>query len=248
MENKPFFSVIIPTLNEARYLPRLLTALSKQTYKDFEIIVVDAHSEDKTGEVVKEFALQSPDIHCIDSHKCNLPFQRNLGAKEARGEFLVFFDADVVIPAEFLEKIHQVIVSRKLSFLTTWIKTAGCQICDQLILTLLNIGVELSIIIGKPHVYGPNIIVRQDIFSKVKGYNENITLGEDYDFSLRVYQAGYRLAVLKDPRWTMSMRRFYTQGRLKVLYQWMLASINIILGSSVRDESVDYQMGGHIYR
>ena len=50
-------SIIVPTLNEEKHIPNLLNCLKNQTYKNFEIIVVDAHSNDKTKEVVKKFGI-----------------------------------------------------------------------------------------------------------------------------------------------------------------------------------------------
>ena len=52
---KPFFSIVIPTLNEEDYLPNLLGDLTKQTKKDFEVIIADGYSKDETKQVVKAF-------------------------------------------------------------------------------------------------------------------------------------------------------------------------------------------------
>ena len=81
-------SVIIPTLNEEKILPHLLDDFRNQTAKDFEVIVADAGSGDKTVEVAKAYKAQLV--------KGGLPaVGRNNGAKIARGEFLFFLDADV---------------------------------------------------------------------------------------------------------------------------------------------------------
>ena len=55
MSQRPFFSIIIPSLNEEKYLPLLLEDLSQQTFKSFEVIIIDGKSEDKTIELAKTF-------------------------------------------------------------------------------------------------------------------------------------------------------------------------------------------------
>ncbi|MBI2647452.1 glycosyltransferase [Candidatus Woesearchaeota archaeon] len=83
-------SIIIPTWNEEKYLPKLLECIKKQTYKDYEIIVADANSKDKTREVAKKYNCRIV--------KGGVPaVGRNNGAKVAKGDILLFLDADVTI-------------------------------------------------------------------------------------------------------------------------------------------------------
>ena len=93
----PYISIIIPTLNEEDYILTLLKNLKHQTYKNFEIIIADAFSKDKTREIAEKFKAKivnggTPSIG------------RNNGASAARGEILIFFDADVEIKTNYLEK------------------------------------------------------------------------------------------------------------------------------------------------
>ena len=89
-------SIVIPTLNEEEYLPNLLESIARQDFKDYEIIVADAGSQDKTLEIAQKYG-------------CNivpggLPAKgRNNGAKAAKGEVLFFIDADTVLPESFLK-------------------------------------------------------------------------------------------------------------------------------------------------
>src|SRR3989344_7060609 len=116
LDKRPFFSVVIPTLNEEKYLPKLLKCLREQLDKDFEVIVVDGSSDDKTVE-------RAEGVKIIASKKRNVSYQRNLGAKAARGKWLVFLDADVSIPANYLSEMHNTLILRKdCRFLTTWMR------------------------------------------------------------------------------------------------------------------------------
>ena len=83
-------SIVVPTKNEEAYLPILLASLRGQTFQDFEIIVADAHSTDRT----REIALQAG-AKVVDG---GMPGPgRNRGAAVAQGEIIFFFDADVIL-------------------------------------------------------------------------------------------------------------------------------------------------------
>ncbi|MDD3939883.1 MAG: glycosyltransferase, partial [Patescibacteria group bacterium] len=93
-------SIIIPTLNEEKYLPRLLESIKRQEFSDYEIIVSDAGSSDKTKMVAENYG-----ANFILSNKIKHPsFQRNKGAEISKGGILLFLDADSVLPDGFLQK------------------------------------------------------------------------------------------------------------------------------------------------
>jgi len=106
---KPLISVIIPTLNEAESLAKLLSDLKQQTYKNFEVIVVDEHSTDKTVKVAKE-----SNAKILFSNKGNLSFARNLGIKKSKGTIIVNLDADFRINKEFLKGVLESFKDKKV--------------------------------------------------------------------------------------------------------------------------------------
>ena len=86
-------SVVIPTYNHARFLGRALQSVLDQTYPHWEALVVDNHSQDNTDEVIRGFG--DPRIHMLKIHNHGLiAASRNLGMREARGEWLAFLDSD----------------------------------------------------------------------------------------------------------------------------------------------------------
>jgi len=103
MPNQPYFSIIIPTLNEQKFLPNLLSNLTKQTNQDFEVFVVDAKSKDKTIENALEFVNKLPSLTIIKSSQKNVSHQRNIGAKKAQGKIILFIDADTGLPKYYLD-------------------------------------------------------------------------------------------------------------------------------------------------
>jgi len=74
----PYFSVIIPTLNEEKFLPKLLNDLKRQKEKNFEIIVVDGNSSDKTKEAAEAYKKHFPAFKFLTAKKANVSYQRNL--------------------------------------------------------------------------------------------------------------------------------------------------------------------------
>jgi glycosyltransferase involved in cell wall biosynthesis len=107
------FSVIVPTLNEARYLPRLLKSLQAQTSQDFQVIVVDGGSLDSTQSIAESFGAKvfvlngSPEFPA-----------RNFGASHSQGSLLIFTCADVVLPKFSLEKIETLVDRGEIEAIT----------------------------------------------------------------------------------------------------------------------------------
>src|SRR6185437_4300713 len=105
MVKQPTVSVVIPSYNEASYIDRLLEALTKQSFKDFEVIVSDAQSKDGTKEVVASFG-KKLNIKLFEAPPKGPAYGRNQGDKQARGEWLLFLDADDDIEdTEFLNTL-----------------------------------------------------------------------------------------------------------------------------------------------
>jgi len=250
MQTKPFFSVIIPTLNEEKYLPRLLNCLCHQTFKNFEIIVVDANSNDNTIRKVRKYQSFIPKLRLATSKIRNCRYQRNLGAKRATGEYLVLLEADVMVKSSYLREIHKTITEEKAVFLTTWQEPDSSLVLDRGISAVLNLAMEFARIIRQPFSGAFNTIVRKDIFYKMKGFNENLRMSDDHDFAIRVHKAGYKLEILRNPLLLYSMRRFHSEGRVSVLIKYVQAAIYLIfLGpKTAKLNCVDYPMGGHVHR
>ena len=94
-------SIIIPTYNEEEYLPVLLDSIKEQNFKDYEIIVADANSEDKTREIAEEYG-------CTVIEGGMPAVGRNNGAKIAKGEYLLFLDSDLKLTDEYLGDVLKI--------------------------------------------------------------------------------------------------------------------------------------------
>lgn len=245
--NKPFFTVIIPTLNEEKFLPRMLTSLSKQTDRDFEVIVVDGKSKDKTVKAAESYKSKLPDLKVLVSPKASLPFQRNYGAKSARADWYVFADADGAFLPYFIDRIKTHVAENKPKLFTTWFRP-DTEVAGDALLTLIgNISIEMSIVIKRPHSPGPLTIVSRDVFESVGGYDEGAKYLEDFDFSWRLHKNKKTdLTILRESLCIWSLRRLREKGTLKFAQTYTMSMLSVLLNKPIRNLP-GYVMGGHIY-
>lgn len=240
-------SIIIPTLNEEKFLPHLLDSLARQTKKDFEVIVVDGKSRDKTVTVARSYAKKLPHLQVILSPKASLPLQRNLGARASRGNWLVFVDADSILMPYFLERIHQFIQSEKPLVCTTWVKPDSMVPKDAMFALLANLYLEAALLFKQPHPPGPLSCIRRDIFETVGGYDESHAYYEDVELGIRLRQKHIPFAVLRETLYVWSLRRFRQEGTLKVIQQYIITSLPVLFFQRAVKHMPGYIMGGHVY-
>jgi len=106
---KPYLSIIIPTYNSAKTLPVLLDSIFASNLTDFEIILVDDGSTDETKGVIKDYNLRYFYIE-----NSGPAWARHLGSKKARGDAFVYFDSDVVLFPDTLERIKNAFTNEEI--------------------------------------------------------------------------------------------------------------------------------------
>ncbi len=243
----PFFSIVIPTLNEESNLPQLMAALTKQTFKNFEVIITDGESTDKTKSLANSFRQDLPAYHFLEKKLKNVSMARNFGAGKAQGIYLIFFDADVVISADFLEKIHYYINSKNLDVLTVWNRSKEQSFSGKAILFLLNVSTTLAQRF-LPVANGPCMILKKNLFEKIGGFDESIFFGEDFDLMKRANKFGIRFGVFRKPLLYVSTRRFEKEGLFISLYKSIYAIIYQLVVGPIRRPIFTYEMGGQYFK
>ena len=208
-------SIIIPTKNEEKHLPKLLASIKKQSFKDYEIIVADNNSKDKTREIAKSYECKIV--------KGGLPGKgRNAGAKAAKGEIILFLDADTELKTEnFLEKAIAEFGRRKLDAAAPTAYLKGKKM-DKLFIGWWNCLIGLSQYSSTPFAGGWCIFVKKNVHQSIKGFDEEIVLGEDSEYIQRVatdkpFKAKFR--ILKSVKIQMSTRRLDKEGHFKIAVQ-----------------------------
>jgi glycosyltransferase involved in cell wall biosynthesis len=241
------FSIVIPTLNEEKFLPNLLSALTQQTKKDFEVVVVDGSSSDNTVAVAHSFNAKLPKLQVCLSEKANLPLQRNIGARAAAGEWLVFVDADSTPLPYFIERLERFIEERNPKILTTWFRPDSEASGDALFTLFSNLWVESALAVHRPVALGPLTAVKREVFDLVNGYNETLAFGEDYDLTRRVVAQGIALQILRETLYIISLRRMRREGKPRYIWLMMKASLLVLFTKRNLHRVPSYIMGGHLY-
>lgn len=246
MEPQPYFSVIIPTLNEEKYLPNLLSDLSRQIERDFEVIVVDGHSEDRTKERAFIFKSKLPFLTVIDSPKRNVSFQRNLGGKTAKGKYFLFVDADSRLPEFFLSGLVYRLAENPASAFTCWTGAESQTTTAKTIANIQNIFLETAKLLDSPAAVGALIGCTPAAFKAIGGFDPKIKFAEDTEFIRKAHQKGLTFKIYKDPQFIFSLRRFRKNGTLRQFQKYALLHLKYITGAKI-DQEKEYPMGGHTF-
>lgn len=202
-------SIVICTLNEEQYLPKLLDSIALQQGVTYEIVIADSGSDDDTSGVAEKYrTTRNLPITFVSNKIRNISSQRNIGARTAKFEHLLFLDADVVLPDNFLKEAFLDCI------LKNNIKLAGTKIYateknlkyrfmywnySNLYLPLLRL--------FKPAMHGCSIFSCKEIHEKVGGFNENMIF-EDYKYGVDALPF-YKAKLLKGVYVKTSARRFY---------------------------------------
>jgi len=174
-------SVIIPTLNEEKYLQNTLECLRKQTFDDFELIIVDGNSKDKTREIAKEYTDR---VFVLNER--GVPRARNYGVSKARGKIVVHTDADCTMPPTWLERIHSDFKKNKVDMVWGPVYfSAGAMSPIARFTNELYWDVQKSTWKLIPYPYNPNLAFLRKAFDKIGGYRPGINFMDDYDIGFR---------------------------------------------------------------
>jgi len=111
MNNQPLISVIVPAYNLAHCITDCIDSIEKQTYSNFEIIIIDDGSTDETKNVCEKLAKVYSNIRVISQKNQGISAVRNLGIQESNGEYLAFIDGDDQIKETFLEHLYQRLIA-----------------------------------------------------------------------------------------------------------------------------------------
>jgi glycosyltransferase involved in cell wall biosynthesis len=241
------YSIIIPTLNEEKFLPNLLISLAAQTRRDFEVIVVDGASKDDTVAVAQEFKRKLSRLTVLVTEGPGVSRQRNVGARNSSGEWLVFVDADSVLLPTFIERISEYIRTEHPKIFTTWTRPDSKKPGDANIALLANMIYEMSIILHRPLAPGPLTVVLRSVFTAVGGYDETRAFNEDVDLSMRLHKKGFFLTVIPETLYIWSMRRLRKEGRLKLLQQYLMSGLPYLFFKYPVRFIPGYLTGGHVY-
>ncbi len=210
---KPMISVIIPAFNEEAYIAGVLESLTEQTFKDFEVIVVDKESTDRTRDIAAKYG------KVIIEKREGIGLARNTGVQAAKGKIIFFTNADTKLAKNALGVHAKAFKNKKL------VAASGPLVPLEETTAFIRFGyrfasvwlAKLSFALGQPAIAGSNFAVRKDAFRKVGGFDTALETYEDLDLTLRLRKTG-EIAYLNDAVVATSTRRIRKWGVLRYIY------------------------------
>lgn len=228
-------SIIIPAFNEERYLPRLLASIARQDGLEMEVVVADAQSTDRTSDISRAAGASV----CLGG----LPGAgRNRGAVTARGDQLLFLDADVVLSDQyFLKTAVDEFNARGLDIATCEIDPLSDLRVDRFMYWVYNRYARATARFA-PHAPGFFILVKRSLHEAIGGFDENIRYAEDEDYARRAATAG-RFGILDGVKIPVSVRRFERDGRFNIAAKNVLAELHLRTVGPIRSDIMKYRFG-----
>ena len=225
------YSLIIPVYNRPDEVDELLESLTRQHFQDFEVLVVEDGSSVPCESVVDRYAT-SLNIHYLKKANSGPGQTRNFGAERSRGEYLLILDSDCVLPPNYLDaieaelqkepadafggpdrahesftRVQKAINYAMTSFFTTGGIRGGKKKMDKFYPRSFNMG------------------IRREVYQDLGGFSK-MRFGEDIDFSIRIFKAGYRCRLFPDA-WVWHKRRTDWRKFFKQVYNSGIARINL---------------------
>ncbi len=214
-------SVIVIAYNEERYLPALLESLAKQTWREFELIVVDSHSRDRTREAARARAGCFGDFHLVEMDRPRGPARaRNVGAARATRERLLFLDADSVLAPTFLERAMAALAERPADVATCFIRINEGGLVSRAGALLFNAGLW-ALRPVYPTAFGACLFSTRELHGALGGFDEQLALCEDCEYVKRALRRpGARFRILPLAFGT-SDRRSRAEGGARILLKYL---------------------------
>ena len=228
-------SIIIPTYNEEEYLPYLLESIKRQDFTDYEVIIADANSTDRTREIAKDY-----NAKIVDG---GMPaVGRNKGAAAAQGEFLLFLDADVIMTRGYLKSAIQEFVEEGLGIAISQIYPMSDKNFDILSHEFANFFMKYVETL-KPHGAGCyGILTRKKLHDAIGGFDEELDFGEDTDYIEKLAYLHY-FKVLRDATLFVSTRRTNEEGKTGIALKYAKSTFYQFTGRKISADKLNYNFG-----
>lgn len=218
----PLISIVIPAHNEALMIAGAVkSALKQKTTVMYEILVIDNASTDKTAEIAKKLG-----AHVIHESQKGLYHARRAGLNHAKGEILIYMDADTHLPPGFVEQAYSYLAKHKDVVGTSYafdfydgadpLTRLGAFLYREIVTRLVNVGLR---VLGKPEMYwGLCMVMRTEPFRKAGGNDMSFPFyGEDTMIAYRLASQG-KVRFLYHPHVLTSARRYKNSGGFRYLF------------------------------
>ncbi|RTZ06496.1 glycosyltransferase family 2 protein [Flavobacterium bomense] len=209
MHSDTLVSIIIPCYNDAQYILQSVNSALNQTYPNKEVIVVDDGSNAETKAVLKKLAPKITKL--ITQENQGQSTARNVGIKEAKGEYILVLDSDDYFEPTFCEKAVAIFESRKeVKIISSFVNRV---IDDKIAHVFKPYGGNIKPFLSNNQATGSCMILKSD-FLNVNGYDEKMRKGfEDWEFYIRLLKDGGEAFVIQEPLFNYRLRNDSTTSK-----------------------------------
>jgi glycosyltransferase involved in cell wall biosynthesis len=198
----PLISIIIPCFNQAHFLPDCLNSILSQNLNDWEAIVVNDGSTDKTKEVAEDFAKRDARIQLINQSNGGLSNARNTGIEKAKGKYYQFVDSDDYLLEGCLQMVAQKI--KEINNPDYLIQTGNTMVdLNKKVLWTKSLPEGISPLweIVKKGGIGPplSLFVSKELVQQIGGFDEKLRSAEDWDYWLKAAKFSAKLCRIAKP-------------------------------------------------
>jgi glycosyltransferase involved in cell wall biosynthesis len=201
----PFFSVIIPTYNREKPLLEAVESVQSQSFKDFELIVIDDGSTDNTGDFMRSVANQDSRVRYIYQDNAERSAARNYGIELSKGKYICFLDSDDIYLDDHLAKFHQTIEGNNLPVAmllgNSMSEFNGERRKDPAYVTQTDEPIELVL---KISICSQRVCLHNSILKEFK-YDVTLRVGEDQELWSRIVR---KYPIVHSNQFTVVIRDF----------------------------------------
>ena len=232
-------SFVIPTFKEGKALERTLDSIRTLTRFPFEIIVSDGGSQDET--LPTAYKLADKTFEWKEAHRQTIAQARNIGARAATGEYLVFMDADVIIKdmdTFFAKALAQFEKDSQLGLLLVQFRIYPEEEhwSDWFFFGMSNLAIAFqNNVLGRGAAQGDFMMLKREYFERVGGFDESLVATEDMDLAIRIAKVGHTRLDLS-MKIGMSSRRVRALGWPKLLWLWNSNFVYYLFRGKVKSE------------
>lgn len=228
------FSIIIPLYNRPEEINELIASLIVQTYKEYEIIIVEDGSKISSENIIKNYQNSNSNIFYYSKQNEGPGPTRNYGSEKAKGDYFIFLDSDCIVPQDYLSIVNTFLINNKVdcfggpdramdSF--TPIQKAINYSMTALLTTGGIRGSKKSADKYYPRSF--NMGIRARVFNELEGFAP-MRFGEDLDLSMRIIENGYSTKLIHEA-WVYHKRRTNFRKFYKQIFNSGIARITLSL-------------------
>ena len=225
------YSIIVPVFNRPDEVDELLKSLTRQTFSDFEVVIVEDGSQVRCEDVVQRYS-GCLAVRYFEKPNSGPGQSRNYGAERSRGEYLIVLDSDVVLPEGYLAEVDKELtenpceafggpdrahesftpVQKAINYsMTSFFTTGGIR------------GGKKKLDKFYPRSF--NMGIKKDLYQQLDGFS-NMRFGEDIDFSIRIFKSGARCRLFPEA-WVWHKRRTDFRKFFRQVHNSGIARINL---------------------